>query len=193
MDKTAPEGASLTRVEWLDLHRRRDRLRLRHLRASDAAPDRAGRRSWTRRRAAGQPRVHALGGPPVLRARHRGRRSSGCSAATSPTARPPPRAGLEHPALCVLGVGRRLRHVAPMLLFFRCTTFIGVCVEFVAAVAWLAELFPDPKQREKGAGLHPGVLLARRLHGDAASTPCSSNYGAHLPAITAATRRGATR
>jgi MFS family permease len=36
----------------------------------------------------------------------------------------------------------------PMLLFFRCTTFIGVSVEFVAAVAWLAELFPDPKQRE---------------------------------------------
>src|SRR5262244_3377253 len=31
----------------------------------------------------------------------------------------------------------------PMLLFLRCTTFIGVCVEFVAAVAWLAESFPD--------------------------------------------------
>ena len=31
-----------------------------------------------------------------------------------------------------------------LLLFFRCTTFVGVCVEFVAAVAWLAELFPDP-------------------------------------------------
>ena len=30
--------------------------------------------------------------------------------------------------------------------------FIGVCVEFVAAVAWLAELFPDPKQREKVLG-----------------------------------------
>src|SRR5262245_48192145 len=39
-----------------------------------------------------------------------------------------------------------------MLLFFRCTTFIGVCVEFVAAVAWLAELFPDPRQREKALG-----------------------------------------
>jgi len=39
-----------------------------------------------------------------------------------------------------------------MLLFFRCTTFIGVCVEFVAAVAWLAELFPNPKQREKVLG-----------------------------------------
>jgi len=35
-----------------------------------------------------------------------------------------------------------------MLLFFRCTTFVGVCVEFVAAVAWLAELFPEPKRRE---------------------------------------------
>jgi MFS family permease len=39
-----------------------------------------------------------------------------------------------------------------MLLFFRCTTFIGVCVEFVAAVAWLAELFDDPQQREKVLG-----------------------------------------
>jgi MFS family permease len=40
----------------------------------------------------------------------------------------------------------------PMLLFFRTTTFIGVCVEFVAAVAWLAELFDDPRQREKVLG-----------------------------------------
>ncbi|MDX1984761.1 MAG: MFS transporter [Bryobacteraceae bacterium] len=39
-----------------------------------------------------------------------------------------------------------------MLLFFRTTTFIGVCVEFVAAVAWLAELFDDPAQREKVLG-----------------------------------------
>src|SRR5436190_6577659 len=36
----------------------------------------------------------------------------------------------------------------PELLVLRCLTFIGVSVEFVAAVAWLAELFPDPKQRE---------------------------------------------
>jgi MFS family permease len=40
----------------------------------------------------------------------------------------------------------------PMLLFFRTTTFIGVCVEFVAAVAWLAELFDDPIRREKVLG-----------------------------------------
>jgi MFS family permease len=40
----------------------------------------------------------------------------------------------------------------PQLLFFRCTTFVGVCVEFVAGVAWLAELFPNPKQRESVLG-----------------------------------------
>ena len=38
------------------------------------------------------------------------------------------------------------------LLFFRCLVFMGVCVEFVAAVAWLAELFPNPMQREKVLG-----------------------------------------
>src|SRR6478609_9480729 len=39
-----------------------------------------------------------------------------------------------------------------VLLILRSTAFIGVCVEFVAAVAWVAELFPDPKQREKALG-----------------------------------------
>jgi len=39
-----------------------------------------------------------------------------------------------------------------MLLFFRCTTFVGVSVEFVAAVAWLAELFPEPRRREAVLG-----------------------------------------
>jgi hypothetical protein len=34
------------------------------------------------------------------------------------------------------------------LVFFRSTTTIGVCVEYVAALAWLAELFPNPKRRE---------------------------------------------
>ena len=32
---------------------------------------------------------------------------------------------------------------AMQLLIFRCITFVGVSVEFVAATAWLAELFPD--------------------------------------------------
>lgn len=38
------------------------------------------------------------------------------------------------------------------LLILRSTTYIGVFVEFVAAVAWIAELFPDPKQRESALG-----------------------------------------
>ena len=39
-----------------------------------------------------------------------------------------------------------------MLLILRSTTYIGVFVEFVAAVAWIAELFPDPRQREAALG-----------------------------------------
>lgn len=38
------------------------------------------------------------------------------------------------------------------LLVLRCFVFVGVCVEFVAATAWLAELFRDPRQRERVLG-----------------------------------------
>lgn len=38
------------------------------------------------------------------------------------------------------------------LIFFRCATFVGVCVEFVAAITWLSELFPDKRQRELAIG-----------------------------------------
>ncbi len=38
------------------------------------------------------------------------------------------------------------------LVLFRSTTFIGVCVELVAAVTWLAELFQDKRQRELAIG-----------------------------------------
>ncbi len=41
----------------------------------------------------------------------------------------------------------------PMFVFFRSTTFIGVCVEFVAAITWLAEVFEDPKQKERWLGI----------------------------------------
>jgi MFS family permease len=41
----------------------------------------------------------------------------------------------------------------PVFVFFRCTTFIGVCVEFVAAITWLAEVFEDKKQRERWLGI----------------------------------------
>ena len=41
----------------------------------------------------------------------------------------------------------------PMFVFFRSTTFIGVCVEFVAAITWLSEMFEDRRQREKWLGI----------------------------------------
>lgn len=69
-----------------------------------------------------------------------------------------------------------------MLLTFRCFVFIGVCVEFVAAVAWIAELFVDPHQREKVLGYTQafssvGGLLVAVANGLALT------YGEHLPAI----------
>jgi len=71
---------------------------------------------------------------------------------------------------------------AGMLLFFRCTTFAGVCIEFVAAVAWLAELFPNPRQREMVLGYTQafsslgGLLVAFAFY-------IASTYASYLPAI----------
>lgn len=39
-----------------------------------------------------------------------------------------------------------------MFLLFRCATWTGVCVEAVAAIAWLAEMLPNPRQRESALG-----------------------------------------
>lgn len=69
-----------------------------------------------------------------------------------------------------------------MLLLFRCLVFIGVCVEFVAAVAWLAELFPKSEQRERVLGQTQafssigGILVA------VANGLCI-RYAADLPSI----------
>ena len=69
-----------------------------------------------------------------------------------------------------------------MLLVLRCTTFVGVCIEFVAAVAWLAELFPQRDRREKVLGYTQafssiGGLLVAVAYGLAVS------YGQLFPAI----------
>ena len=70
----------------------------------------------------------------------------------------------------------------PMLLTLRCLTFIGVCVEFVAAVAWLAEIFDDHKQREKALGW---TQAFSSLGGSMVSGGyyLAVTYAAHLPAI----------
>ncbi|MCA8986222.1 MAG: MFS transporter [Planctomycetaceae bacterium] len=69
-----------------------------------------------------------------------------------------------------------------MLLVLRCTTFIGVCVEFVAAVAWLAELFPDPKRREAVLGFTQAFSSLGGLLVTGANY-MSLQYGELLPAI----------
>ncbi len=69
-----------------------------------------------------------------------------------------------------------------MLLAMRCLTFIGVCVEFVAAVAWLAELFPDARQRESVLGYTQalssigGLLVTSAYY-------IAVTYGSSLPSI----------
>jgi len=70
----------------------------------------------------------------------------------------------------------------PQLLFLRCTTFIGVCVEFVAATAWLAELFPDAKQREKVLGYTQAFSSFGGFMVSGVYTWCAT-YGRELPAI----------
>jgi MFS family permease len=69
-----------------------------------------------------------------------------------------------------------------MLLVLRCLTFVGVCVEFVAAVAWLAELFPEREQRESVLGYTQafssfgGLLVSLAYY-------FAVTYGSSLPAI----------
>jgi MFS family permease len=69
-----------------------------------------------------------------------------------------------------------------MLLFLRCTTFIGVCVEFVAAVAWLAELFPQRDQRERVLGYTQALSSVGGVMVTAAYY-LAVTYGKALPAI----------
>lgn len=69
-----------------------------------------------------------------------------------------------------------------MLLFFRCLVFIGVCVEFVAAVAWLAELFPDYKRREKVLGYTQAFSSVGGFLVAVANGWCIA-HAANLPAI----------
>lgn len=79
-----------------------------------------------------------------------------------------------------------------MLLVLRCLVFVGVCVEFVAAVAWLAELFPQPQRREAVLGFTQafssiGGLLVAVANGIAADwvrgQPAHLLFGVSLPAV----------
>jgi MFS family permease len=69
------------------------------------------------------------------------------------------------------------------LLFWRCCTFVGVCVEFVAAVAWLAELYADDAGRRErvigytqAVGSFGGVMVTAGYY-------LSVTYGHVFPAV----------
>jgi MFS family permease len=68
----------------------------------------------------------------------------------------------------------------PMFIFFRSTTFIGVCVEFVAAITWLAEVFTDKKEKEKWLGITQAFASLGGLLVTGVSVWISS-HGADLP------------
>jgi MFS family permease len=69
-----------------------------------------------------------------------------------------------------------------VLLVLRCFVFIGVCVEFVAAVAWLAELFPEPKRREKVLGYTQAFSSFGGIMVATANGLCIA-YAASLPSL----------
>jgi MFS family permease len=69
-----------------------------------------------------------------------------------------------------------------MLLVLRCFVFIGVCVEFVAAVAWLAELFPEAKRREKVLGYTQAFSSLGGIMVATANGLCVA-YATYFPAL----------
>ena len=85
------------------------------------------------------------------------------------------------------------------LVLFRCTTFIGVCVEMVAAVTWLAELFEDKRQRELAIGwtlasASLGGILVTEVYNEIVAFMQGTPRGRVVAAGSASRRpRGGTR
>jgi MFS family permease len=79
-----------------------------------------------------------------------------------------------------------------MLLFWRCCTFVGVCVEFVAAVAWLSSCSPI-RSSASGSWVHAGLRLDRRHHGDGRVLPDRHLTSRRSQRSRANRKRGATR
>jgi MFS family permease len=70
----------------------------------------------------------------------------------------------------------------PEFLIFRCATVVGVCIEYVAGIAWLAELFPNPRQRESVLGYTQAAFGFGGLLATAAYY-LAVTYGERLPAL----------
>jgi MFS family permease len=68
------------------------------------------------------------------------------------------------------------------LLLLRSATIVGVCVEYVAAVAWLAELFPNARQRSSVLGYTQAFTALGGLM-VTVGYYVAVTYGDQLPAI----------
>lgn len=44
-------------------------------------------------------------------------------------------------------------HTLNEFVLWRCVTFVGVCIEFVAAITWIAEVFTEKAQKERWLGI----------------------------------------
>jgi len=68
------------------------------------------------------------------------------------------------------------------LLLWRCLTIIGVCTEWIAATAWIADIFPDRRSRDAALGFTQamsgiGIFLVAGVY------YLSVTYGHLLPAV----------
>ena len=81
-------------------------------------------------------------------------------------------------AACAAAFATSLR----MLLLLRCATLAGVCVEYVAALAWLAELFSQPRRRESVLAVTQAFFILGGLMVTGAYF-LAVTYAEHLPAI----------
>jgi len=72
----------------------------------------------------------------------------------------------------------------PQLLVCRCAAIAGVAVEYIAAIAWLAELFPNPRQRQSVLGYTQAAAALGGLMATGAYY-LAVTYGEHMPPIRA--------
>ncbi len=82
----------------------------------------------------------------------------------------------------IASVGAAYASSPAELLFWRCLTIIGVCTEWVAATAWIAELFPDRRRKDAALGFTQavtglGIFLVGGIYYLAVT------FGEQLPAI----------
>jgi MFS family permease len=68
------------------------------------------------------------------------------------------------------------------LILWRCITVAGACIEFVAAIAWLSELFPDGRRREAALGFcQAGATIGNFMI--AGVYYAAVTWGDHLPEV----------